>query len=164
VKEAGEEFSDHYGRIYRFVRLRSDSDLDAEDLTQTVFLEATAQFARLKSDSRPLLGWLYTVAQRRLVDAARRKRVRGPHVPLDAGVAEPVEAAAYGPVLASAIRGAIATLPPAQREALVMRLILGRSFAEISRTTGATESASKMRVARAVAAVREYLQQEGIEP
>ena len=163
ASDAERDFAAYYGRVYRFVRRRSQSDEDAADLTQTVFLEAARQVEQLKQDSRPLLAWLYTVAQRRLVDGARRRRVRGIPVPL--ADADPQAAdASYGATLASSIRGAIGALPASQREAVVMRLILGMSFAEIARKTGASEAACKMRVVRAVASIRDYLDQEGIGP
>ena len=74
----------HYRTIYGFVRQRSGSREDAEDVTQTVFVEAAANLTRVYAEGRSPLAWLYTVASRRLIDQARR-RGRAPElVPLDA--------------------------------------------------------------------------------
>ena len=63
----------HYRTIYRFVRRRSGSREDAEDMTQTVFVEAAANLTRVYADGRSPLAWLYTVASRRLIDQTRRR-------------------------------------------------------------------------------------------
>ena len=153
----------HYGRIYRFVRRRTRTAEDAEDLTQTVFLEAAARLTDLQKDDRPLVAWLYTVARRRLSDTARRRRIRGVSVALQ-DVMPGVDELEYGAPIAALIRGAVSSLPEQQRRAVVMRLIHGVSFGEIARATGASEAACKMRVARGVAAIRDFLEREGIEP
>ena len=43
-----------------------------------------------------------------------------------------------------------------------MKLLEGRPFAEIARTIGTSEAAAKMRYSRALAALRVYLEAEGI--
>ena len=63
----------HYRTIYGFVRQRSGSREDAEDVTQTVFVEAAANLTRVYAEGRSPLAWLYTVASRRLIDQARRR-------------------------------------------------------------------------------------------
>jgi RNA polymerase sigma-70 factor (ECF subfamily) len=70
----------------------------------------------------------------------------------------------YGPGVARALRGALAALPEQQRRVVVLKLLEGRSFAEIARTVGATEAACKMRFARGLEAVRDELEREGISP
>ncbi|HEV8468986.1 MAG TPA: sigma factor-like helix-turn-helix DNA-binding protein, partial [Candidatus Limnocylindria bacterium] len=63
-----------------------------------------------------------------------------------------------------ALRWALTALPARQRQAVVLRLIEGRSFAEIAQRSGSTEAACKMRFARGIAAVRACLEEEGIVP
>jgi RNA polymerase sigma-70 factor (ECF subfamily) len=156
-------FREHYGRVYGFVRSRTASDADAEDIAQTVFVEAAERLHAFKPGSTPVLAWLFTVAHRRLIDAARQHSRRGPMSSLDT-----VDAAApdveYGSEVASILREALASLPRSQRRVVLLRLIDGRSFGEIAERTGSTDAACKMRFARGVAAVRAYLEREGITP
>lgn len=153
----------HYRTIYRFVRRRSSSREDAEDVTQTVFVEAVANLTRVYADGRSPLAWLYTVASRRLIDQARR-RGRAPELlPLDAVAAMPGEGR-YGEVVGRTLREAIELLPENQRRVVARRLIEGASFAEIAEGEGATEPACKMRYMRALETIRTRLEHEGLDP
>jgi RNA polymerase sigma-70 factor, ECF subfamily len=64
----------------------------------------------------------------------------------------------------SALRKAIARLPRGQREVVVLKLIEGRSFAEIGDRLDASPAACKMRLVRALEALRAELEKEGITP
>jgi RNA polymerase sigma-70 factor (ECF subfamily) len=160
---AASAFRSHYDDVFRFVRRRTSSDDEAAEITQSVFAQAAARLDPVRQGSRPLLAWLYTVAQRRLVDEARRRARRGRTLPLEA-VAESSEERRYGSEVAEALRAAMAVLPPLQRDVVVLRLIEGRSFAEIATTLDSTEAACKMRFLRGLAVVRDVFEQEGIEP
>jgi RNA polymerase sigma-70 factor (ECF subfamily) len=153
----------HYRTIYGFVRQRSGSREDAEDVTQTVFVEAAANLTRVYAEGRSPLAWLYTVASRRLIDQARR-RGRAPElVPLDAAAGLPGEGR-YGEAIGRTLREAIELLPENQRRVVARRLIKGASFAEIAADEGATVPACKMRYMRALGTIRTQLEHEGLEP
>jgi RNA polymerase sigma-70 factor (ECF subfamily) len=160
--EQAESVRDQYDQIYRYVRRRSRTVEDAEDVTQQVFADAAAALVPGKAQPR-VLGWLYRVAQRRLADEARqgiRAREREGKV-LDVA---PTPASAYGRAVARAIGDAIGVLPQSQRQVVVMRLLEGRSFGAIADRLGVTEAAAKMRFVRGLEALRETLRGEGIEP
>lgn len=160
VSEAA--FREHYGRIYRYIRRRTATHEQAEDLAQSVFAAAAEHLSRARLDETPTLAWLYTVAERRLIDEARRRVRHGTAVPLDDSATR--ARAEYGRELSSALGRALRGLPEAQREVVVLRLLEGRPFAEIAARVGASEPACKMRFARALRTVRDTLQEEGIEP
>lgn len=152
-----------YDEVFRFVRRHTRSDGEAEEITQSVFAQAAARLDAVKPCSPPSLAWLYTVAQRRLIDHARRRRSQGIALPLEedtSGASEPV----YGSEVATALRKALAELPSTQREVVVLRLVEGRHFGEIAERLGVTEAACKMRFVRGLASVREVFEREGIEP
>jgi RNA polymerase sigma factor (sigma-70 family) len=158
VSEAA--FRDHYRRIYRFARRRTETHEQAEDVAQSVFAAAAEQLAKSRDQAPPTLAWLYTVAERRLIDEARRRARRGATVPLDE-----VEAGAeFGRDVAAALRVALQALPASQREVVVLRLLEGRTFAEVARHVGTSEAGAKMRFARALESIRETLREEGMEP
>jgi len=160
---AASAFRSHYDELFRFVRRRTTSDDEAAEITQSVFAQAAARLDPVKQGSTPLLAWLYTVAQRRLIDEARRRARRGETLPLDA-VAASSQERPYGSEVADALRVALAALPRPQREVVVLRLVEGRSFAEIATRVGSTEAACKMRFLRGLAVVRDVFEKEGIEP
>jgi RNA polymerase sigma factor (sigma-70 family) len=163
MDEAATAFRCHYDDVFRFVRRHVSSDSEAEDVTQSVFVQAAARLERPRSEASPVLAWLYTVAQHRLIDEARRRSRQGTSAPLEPAALDRAEPL-YGSEVASTLRGALADLPQSSRAVVVMRLIQGRSFAEIADQVGATEAACKMRFLRGLAAVREAFQKEGLEP
>ena len=153
----------HYRTIYGFVRQRSGSREDAEDVTQTVFVEAAANLTRVYAEGRSPLAWLYPVASRRLIAQARR-RGRAPELmPLDAAAGLPGEGRS-GEAIGRTLREAIELLPENQRRVVARRLIEGASFAEIAADEGATVPACKMRYMRALGTIRTQLEHEGLEP
>lgn len=160
---AAEAFERHYGSVYRFVRRRSPGRAEAEDLTQEVFAAAVAALGEARVESPPPLSWLYTVAQRRLIDASRRGRVLP--VTAAAGEGEPAsDEPAYGSELAGSLARSVAELPDSQRVVVVAKLWEGRSLAEIADRLGTSEAACKMRFARGLAQLRDRLKEEGVEP
>ncbi len=162
---AATAFQRHYAQVVRYLRRHTGSQDEAEDLAQAVFVEAAAHLQRVPRADGSVLAWLYIVAQRRLADRARAARRRARSLAaLDADRLEPVEERAYGPSVAGALRDAIARLPESQRRVVVMKLLEGRSFAEIAERVGATEAACKMRLARGLESVRDELAALGIEP
>ena len=160
---AASAFRSHYDELFRFVRRRTTSDDEAAEITQSVFAQAAARLDPVRQGSTPVLAWLYTVAQRRLIDEARRRARRGQTLPLEA-VAASSEERPYGSEVAAALRVALAALPRPQREVVVLRLVEGRSFAEIATRVGSTEAACKMRFLRGLAVVRDVFEKAGISP
>jgi RNA polymerase sigma factor (sigma-70 family) len=68
-------FRRYYDDLFRFVRRRSRSADDAEEITQAVFVQAAEQLA-VRPAPGSLSAWLYTVARNRLIDEARRRSRR----------------------------------------------------------------------------------------
>jgi len=147
-------FRAHYGQVYRYLRRRTHDSDRAEDLAQQVFADAAATLPDFGPDAPSPLAWLYAVAQRRFADEARR-RARDPVT-----TAEPV---AYPEELTGTLVAAFGRLPEEQRTVLALKLIRGARFSEIAATLGIGEGAAKMRFARALAALREELEREGVE-
>jgi RNA polymerase sigma factor (sigma-70 family) len=154
---------ERYAELFRFVRRRTVSGSEAEEITQSVFAQAAARLDAVKEGLPPPLEWLYTVAQRRLIDEARRRATRGTALPLADPTLEAREVS-YGPEVAAALKAGLAALPRPQREVVVLRLVEGRSFAEIAELIGITEGACKMRFRRGLASVRATFERRGIEP
>jgi RNA polymerase sigma factor (sigma-70 family) len=160
---AASAFRRHYDEVFRFVRRRTGSDAEAEEIAQSVFADAAARLDPARQGSSPVLAWLYTVAQRRLVDEARRRARRGLTLSLDPALTEAHDPQ-YGREVARVLRKALQELPKSQQEVVVLRLIEGRSFEEIATRIGSTESACKMRFLRGLSLVRDVFEKEGITP
>jgi RNA polymerase sigma factor (sigma-70 family) len=152
-----------YREIYRYVRRRSRSDSDAEDVTQDVFVDAARSLGGEPTDGLPV-AWLYAVAQRRLIDRARRHARRQElfgDVALELVPAPPAE---YGPDVSEALREGIEQLPQPQRQVVLMKLVQGRSFAEIASALDVTEGACRMRFLRGLEQLRAFLEAKEVTP
>ena len=60
--------------IFRLVYKRTYSRMDAEDLTQEIFLEVSRSIGRLKDPAR-FKAWLYRIAINRVRDFYRKKKL-----------------------------------------------------------------------------------------
>ncbi|SPD71747.1 RNA polymerase sigma factor [uncultured Desulfobacterium sp.] len=61
--------------VFRMVYFRTRSQMDAEDLTQDIFLQAFKSLPELKSVDR-FKSWLFSIAVNRVRDFHRRKRIQ----------------------------------------------------------------------------------------
>jgi RNA polymerase sigma-70 factor (ECF subfamily) len=125
-------FSDN---IYGYIRSLVHDDHDAEDLTQQVFAKVIPALATYEQRGAPFSAYLMRVARNLTIDYARR-RVRL--------LAQEHHETPYEPAdrdLGLALIAAIRSLPPAQRQVIVMRHIHGLGPEEIASALGTTESA-----------------------
>jgi RNA polymerase sigma-70 factor (ECF subfamily) len=155
---------DHYPSVYRFVRRRTRSAADAEDITQDVFEAASRALADTAEDVSPPLAWLYTVAKRRLVDQHRRTSQRPSVESLDARDVVSDDGPAYADGIVADLIEALSELPSSQRQVLVLKLVRGWRFAEIGESLGIGEDAAKMRFARGLKQLRSALEVRGVQP
>jgi RNA polymerase sigma-70 factor (ECF subfamily) len=74
-REAFEQLIDRFqAEIFRMVYYRTGSRMDAEDLTQEIFMQAYRHVNRLQDPER-FRAWLYTIASNRVRDFLRRRRL-----------------------------------------------------------------------------------------
>jgi RNA polymerase sigma-70 factor (ECF subfamily) len=150
-------YARHKGRLYRFILRSVPQRAAAEELFQEIWMRVIEARPRYTPKAR-FTTWLYTIAHHRMVDHWRAKGLA--LVSLDAE--EPPPAAAEAdPLLQAQGNEALArfvqvleSLPPAQREAFLLREEAGLSLAEIAAATGAQEEAVKSRLRYAIAKLR----------
>ena len=75
-------YEEHFDRIYRYLALRIGNEMEAEDLTQQVFLNALQSINSFRWKGVPFSAWLYRIAHNQAVDHLRKKKKRT-DVPLD---------------------------------------------------------------------------------
>ena len=137
----------HARELHRFL-IGLVGPAEAEDCLQETFMSALRAYPRL-SHSQNLRAWLYTIAQRKATDVARR-RIRRPTAALD-GV-EPV--APPTPEADDGLWATVRLLPPKQRAALVHRFVLDLAYAEIGERMGTSEEAARQNVSAGLRRLR----------
>jgi RNA polymerase sigma factor (sigma-70 family) len=147
----------HVEGVFRYAVAMLGDQADAEDVTQTTFLNAYRAF---KSGTRPdkanawLIAIAHNVCRQRFRQAQRRPR----EVEFDERIGEPEVVEPTGPT-ADELRRALSELPPNQRSALVMRELEGCSYSEIAGVLGVSVSALEALLFRARRALREQLEE-----
>src|SRR3989440_8013414 len=146
------------GDVYRYALVVLRNEADAEDVTQTTFMNAYRALERGEKPRTPQ-NWLIAIAHNVCRQRFRQSQRRPNEVELNEELAE-----AYveeDPVSAEDIRRALGHLAFNQRAALVMRELEGRSYQEIAEILGLSVSAVETLIFRARRALREQLE-EGI--
>src|SRR5919204_4590892 len=146
----------HVGDVYRYALVVMRNPADAEDVTQTTFMNAYRAFARGERPHTPQ-NWLIAIAHNVCRQRFRQSQRRPNEVQLNEELAE-----AYveeDPVSAEDIRRALGHLGFNQRAALVMRELEGRSYQEIAEILGLSISAVETLIFRARRALREQLEE-----
>ncbi len=67
-------YEEHFDRIYRYVVLRIGDKMEAEDVTQQVFLKALRSISSFKWQGVPFAAWLFRIAHNQVVDYLRKKK------------------------------------------------------------------------------------------
>ena len=151
-------YKKHAGDVYRYALVVLRNEADAEDVTQTTFMNAYRALERGEKPRTPQ-NWLIAIAHNVCRQRFRQSQRRPNEVELNEELAEAyVEEDA---VSAEDIRRALGHLAFNQRAALVMRELEGRSYQEISEILGLSVSAIETLIFRARRALREQLE-EGI--
>src|SRR4051794_11235905 len=148
----------HAVDVYRYAFAVLRNQADAEDVTQTTFLNAYRALERGETPQTPhnwLIAIAHNVCRQRFRQASRR--------PLEIGLGEDVADQFVEPDDDNApspddIRRALQHLAFNQRAALVMRELEGRSYAEIASLLDLSVSAVETLIFRARRALREQLE------
>jgi RNA polymerase sigma-70 factor (ECF subfamily) len=147
--ELEELYRRYRGDVYRYALRASRDENEAEEVTQAAFVNAYRALARGGVPRRPR-AWLITIAEN-----VRRRRLRRPR---EEQLPETYEAPAPEPeVTPGDLVAAFGTLPEAQRRALLLRELGGRSYGEIARELGTSVGAVQMLLFRARRDLREWL-------
>ncbi len=152
----GELYMLHLDRIYRYIFYRVESAMEAEDLTEQVFLRAWQTMQRYRPEGNPFSSWLYRIAHNLVVDHYRTKK---DVAPLDA-VSFTLADEALGPeeLLAKKsevvrLREALAQLSQEQQQLLHLRFIEGLSHSQVARILDRSAGAVRVMQHRALAAL-----------
>jgi RNA polymerase sigma factor (sigma-70 family) len=145
----------HAGDVYRYALVVLRNEADAEDVTQTTFLNAYRAFERGERPRAPQ-NWLISIAHNVCRQRFRQSQRRPNEVAYEEELAGAV--VEEDGVSAEDIRRALGHLAFNQRSALVMRELEGRTYQEIGQILDLSVSAVETLIFRARRALREQLE------
>jgi RNA polymerase sigma factor (sigma-70 family) len=151
----------HAGKVFgACCRILGDPHA-AEDATQAVFLVLARKAGGLPRGT-VLSGWLFLAAEMTARQMLRARRRRERHEQEAALMHENVKPAAGGEDLRPHLDAALAALPAAQRNAVILRYLDGKSQAEVARELGCSESTVSAALSRALERLRGMLNRRGM--
>src|SRR5215471_15869517 len=151
-------YSRHVRDVYRYAAAMLDDASDAEDVTQTTFLNAYRSFNSGVRPERPR-SWLLAIAHNVCRQRFRQAQRRPHEVEFDERVGDGQTTDEAATPSVEDLRRALGQLPANQRTALVMRELEGGSYAEIAEVLGISVSALETLLFRARQALREQLEE-----
>ena len=154
-------------RLFNFLARLSRRREVAEDLLEETWLRLVARAAQLQPDTR-LGPWLFTVARNLYVSYCRSRMLEDSHAaglisiwPSGSAPPSPFDLAAASET-GQRIEAAMAALPLAYREALLLVLVEGMRPAEAAGVCGISPEAMRQRLSRARAALAARL--DAVDP
>jgi len=154
-------------RIYRYVYYRVGRTVDAEDLTQQIFMQAWSALGRYQHVGKPFSAWLFTIAHNVVVNFYRKTQsaARQGEAPLigdlaDLRVAGSPELEAEARWQVERIQVAMRQLKPIYQQVILLRFLEHMDCNEIAAAVG--KSAANVRVMqfRALKQLRQIMVQE----
>jgi RNA polymerase sigma factor (sigma-70 family) len=141
-----ELYRQHVGEVYRYTYAVLGNHADAEDVTQTTFVNALRALERGETPEDPA-HWLVVIAHNLVRQRWRQAASRPTLVELETDVPDAADDE-DGYELEELVR-ALQRIPETQREAIVMRELEGRSYREIAGLLGLSTSALETLLFRA---------------
>jgi RNA polymerase sigma-70 factor (ECF subfamily) len=149
-------YKKHVGDVYRYALAVMRNPTDAEDVTQTTFLNAYRSYVEKGSRPEKPQNWLIAIAHNVCRQRFRQSARRPAEVSFEDDIADTV--ADDDAPTGDDIRRALSHLAFNQRAALVMRELEGRSYSEIAEILEVSTSAVETLIFRARRALREQLE------
>jgi RNA polymerase sigma-70 factor (ECF subfamily) len=153
-------------RIYTYIYRRVGNEAIANDIASEVFFKMLNAIPRGNAWHTSFSGWLYRIAHNAVIDYYRQ-RDRQQQVQLDDALE--ISATDHNPVAiaeanldANRLRAAIARLTEEQADVIGLRFLEGFSISEVATMMDKTEGSVKALQYRAVATLRQLLQNENL--
>ena len=152
-------YENYFDKIYRYVVFKIGNRIEAEDVTQQVFVKALKAISTYKWKGVPFSAWLYRIAHNEMVDHLRKKTKR-PTVPLNPSLASSdssPERVAEQKMDMEQLLLATRQLTNTQQEVISLRFTSELPIREVARIVGKSEGAVKALQHSAIVALRKIL-------
>jgi len=151
-------YEEHFNKIYRYVAIRIGNEMEAEDVTQQVFLNTLQSISSFQWRGISFSAWLFRIAHNQVVDYWRKKKRAA--LPLDESLANSdsnPQLVAEHELDIKQLLLATKQLTEAQREVISLRFTSGLPTAEVAKIMGKSQGAVKALQHSAIVALRKAL-------
>jgi RNA polymerase sigma-70 factor (ECF subfamily) len=161
-------YRDTQPRLLRYLHALAGDE--AEDIASETWLQITRDLHTFHGDPDGFRGWAATIARHRALDHLRALGRRPPPIPVPAEdlaslpAADDTAARALDAVTTHAAVALIATLPPDQAEAVLLRAVVGLDAATAAHVLGKRPGAIRTAAYRGLRTLARHLHQTGHHP
>lgn len=152
-------YEKYFDKIYRYVALKIGNRVEAEDMTQIVFINALRSISSYKWRGLPFSAWLFRIAHNQVVDYLRKKTRQSTlslNESLTASGDNPQQITEYKMNIEQLVM-ATRELTPAQQEVVALRFAGELPIAQVARAMGKSDGAVKALQHSAIVALRKIL-------
>jgi RNA polymerase sigma-70 factor (ECF subfamily) len=158
----GELYERHAQAVFRYLYAHLNDRLDAEDLTEEVFLRVWRTLSAYTEQGVPFLAYLFRIAHNALIDFYRRSARSGPQMSLETNPLtdfrpDPGDQAMFN-LEHQEVRRTLEQLREDYRTVLILRFLSDLSPGETAHVMERTEGAVRILQHRALAALRNLLE------
>ncbi len=148
----------HVERVFRHVHYMVPDRVDAEDITQDVFVKAWKSIGHYRWTGAPFVSWLIAIARNAIVDHYRASKNLRHVEPTDDADTRPDPALSAELKMGNLeIRDAVMKLKGDKQKVIMMRFIDGFSYEEVARALNKKEGAVRVIQYRALRELRHIL-------
>jgi RNA polymerase sigma factor (sigma-70 family) len=156
--KANFDVTPHLEDLWRYSRVLTNNDADADDLVQEALVRALA-LARTYDASRPLMPWLITIVRNTFLTSAVRADAERRRLAAYAEQCDPLQMPSQEhSAELSNVRKALAELPAEQAEVLHLVAVLGFTYSDAAAVLGVPVGTVMSRLSRARAALKHIME------
>lgn len=158
-----ELYEKYFDKIYRYIAVKVGDRMEAEDITQQVFLKAIKSISSFKWRGFPFSSWLFRIAHNQVVDYLRKKKKQAT-LALDDNVLtskDNPEALLEQKLNLEQLATATKKLTSAQQEVISLRFAGELPIAQVAKVMGKSEGAVKALQHSAIVSLRKALMGTG---
>lgn len=150
-------YKDYHGKVLSYIRSKTNSVHDAEDIAADVFLKVYEKLDTFDETKASLSTWIYTITRNTLTDFFRTRRVfeEVPEMP-DNGSS--VEEDVCNAEALEALASALESLEERERDIIILRFYSGKTLKDIATQMGISYAYVKVLQNKAFDVLKKYLE------
>ena len=167
----GELYRRYLSRIYRYLRARTDSEEDAADLTQQVFVQALNALPAYQEKGLPFAAWLFRIARNVAINTRQRHKptlnwdllpdgLQASTRQMQGNLPADPEAVVLKREALEQLGRLLAQLDPTKVELLVLRFAARLTVREIAQVVGKRQGAVRKQLSRTLEALKLQFKEE----
>ena len=150
-------YKDYHGKVLSYIRSKTNSVHDAEDIAADVFLKVYEKLDTFDETKASLSTWIYTITRNTLTDFFRTRRVFE-EVPEMLEDGSSVEEDVCNAEVLEALASALESLGERERDIIILRFYKGMTLIEIAKQMGISYAYVKVLQNKAFDVLKKYLE------